>query len=256
MTTHHLAGRSMFLSPLVRRLVAEHGLDIGAINGTGRDGRVRRDDVLELVAQRRRSDRPTPGTSASMGAGLGGATTAIMAVELDLTGSEGHSRSTLLARLAAASSAARIEHRSAPPTWASVLVLRHPDTAQTVDIADAGDLSEQGIAHRLDAAAQRPGHGARQTRLAVGVVSARGILHEVGPLVDVVGSLLLGTASRRAAVVETATGEALAIRSVATLTLGVDTEVVTRLAAAAWLLAVCDRWGASLPRAQHGPSSA
>ena len=46
------------LSPVVRRLLAEHGLDAASINGTGRDGRVTRDDVL-LVATRR-GERPTP----------------------------------------------------------------------------------------------------------------------------------------------------------------------------------------------------
>ncbi len=34
------------LSPAVRKLVAEHGLDIAGVQGTGRDGRVKRIDVL------------------------------------------------------------------------------------------------------------------------------------------------------------------------------------------------------------------
>jgi 2-oxoglutarate dehydrogenase E2 component (dihydrolipoamide succinyltransferase) len=37
------------LSPAVRRLVAEHDLDIGAIQGTGRNGRVTRRNVLEFI---------------------------------------------------------------------------------------------------------------------------------------------------------------------------------------------------------------
>ena len=37
------------LSPAVRRLIAEHGLDAGAISGTGRDGRITRQDVEALV---------------------------------------------------------------------------------------------------------------------------------------------------------------------------------------------------------------
>jgi 2-oxoglutarate dehydrogenase E2 component (dihydrolipoamide succinyltransferase) len=37
------------LSPTVRRLVAEHGLDPAAIRGTGRDGRVTRADVLAFL---------------------------------------------------------------------------------------------------------------------------------------------------------------------------------------------------------------
>ncbi len=41
------AGR---LSPVVRKLVAEHGLDPGRIPGTGRDGRITRDDVTAFIA--------------------------------------------------------------------------------------------------------------------------------------------------------------------------------------------------------------
>ena len=37
------------LSPAVRRLLKEHGLDIAAISGTGRGGRVTRDDVIKHV---------------------------------------------------------------------------------------------------------------------------------------------------------------------------------------------------------------
>ena len=37
------------LSPAVRRLVAEHELDVTAINGSGRDGRVTRRDVVEYL---------------------------------------------------------------------------------------------------------------------------------------------------------------------------------------------------------------
>jgi len=38
-------GRGRLLSPAVRRLAAERGIDVAAIEGTGRDGRVKRDDV-------------------------------------------------------------------------------------------------------------------------------------------------------------------------------------------------------------------
>ena len=48
-----------FLSPVVRKLVDEHGLDPAAIDGSGRDGRVTRDDVLALVADHPpAADRP------------------------------------------------------------------------------------------------------------------------------------------------------------------------------------------------------
>jgi 2-oxoglutarate dehydrogenase E2 component (dihydrolipoamide succinyltransferase) len=38
------------LSPAVRRLVLEHGLDPSAIKGTGKDGRLTKDDVMAAVA--------------------------------------------------------------------------------------------------------------------------------------------------------------------------------------------------------------
>jgi len=40
------------LSPVVRRLVAEHSLNPADIPGTGRDGRITREDVKEFIAQR------------------------------------------------------------------------------------------------------------------------------------------------------------------------------------------------------------
>ncbi len=52
------------LSPVVSRLLGEHGLKASDIRGTGRDGRVTRDDVLAHVAQRGgagvKSDEPAP----------------------------------------------------------------------------------------------------------------------------------------------------------------------------------------------------
>jgi len=45
-----------FLSPVVKRLLAEHGLDPAVITGTGADGRVTKADVLRHVAHR----SPTP----------------------------------------------------------------------------------------------------------------------------------------------------------------------------------------------------
>jgi 2-oxoglutarate dehydrogenase E2 component (dihydrolipoamide succinyltransferase) len=45
-------GMAARLSPVVSRLIAEHGLDARAITGTGRDGRITREDVLAHVAQR------------------------------------------------------------------------------------------------------------------------------------------------------------------------------------------------------------
>src|SRR5690606_918960 len=40
------------LSPVVRRLIAEHSLDPAQIPGTGRDGRITREDVTGFIAHR------------------------------------------------------------------------------------------------------------------------------------------------------------------------------------------------------------
>jgi pyruvate dehydrogenase E2 component (dihydrolipoamide acetyltransferase) len=44
------AGTRQRLSPLVRRLASEHAVDLTSIVGTGREGRIRRDDVLAAVS--------------------------------------------------------------------------------------------------------------------------------------------------------------------------------------------------------------
>jgi pyruvate dehydrogenase E2 component (dihydrolipoamide acetyltransferase) len=47
-------GAQSRLSPVVRKLIAEHGLDAGAIRGTGREGRITREDVTAHIAARHR----------------------------------------------------------------------------------------------------------------------------------------------------------------------------------------------------------
>ena len=42
--------RSQILSPLVRRLASEHGVDLGQVTGTGTGGRITKNDVLGFVA--------------------------------------------------------------------------------------------------------------------------------------------------------------------------------------------------------------
>jgi 2-oxoglutarate dehydrogenase E2 component (dihydrolipoamide succinyltransferase) len=51
------------LSPAVRRLAAEHGLDIGKIPGSGRSGRVTKADVLTFI-EARKSGVPAPAAAA------------------------------------------------------------------------------------------------------------------------------------------------------------------------------------------------
>jgi pyruvate/2-oxoglutarate dehydrogenase complex dihydrolipoamide acyltransferase (E2) component len=43
------AGRSARYSPVVQRIAAEHGIDLAQVRGTGRGGRVRKQDVLAVV---------------------------------------------------------------------------------------------------------------------------------------------------------------------------------------------------------------
>ena len=49
------------LSPAVRRLIDEHGLDPTAINGTGKDGRILKGDVLTFIENSSATAPPTPG---------------------------------------------------------------------------------------------------------------------------------------------------------------------------------------------------
>jgi 2-oxoglutarate dehydrogenase E2 component (dihydrolipoamide succinyltransferase) len=46
---HNGASPPRHYSPVVRRIAAEHGIDLDSVSGTGRGGRVRKQDVLALV---------------------------------------------------------------------------------------------------------------------------------------------------------------------------------------------------------------
>jgi pyruvate dehydrogenase E2 component (dihydrolipoamide acetyltransferase) len=47
------AGDSPYVTPLVRKLAAEHGIDLAAVPGTGVGGRIRKQDVLEAARAQR-----------------------------------------------------------------------------------------------------------------------------------------------------------------------------------------------------------
>jgi len=49
-------GDAAYVTPLVRKLAAERGVDLGSISGTGVGGRIRKQDVLEATP----ADRPAP----------------------------------------------------------------------------------------------------------------------------------------------------------------------------------------------------
>ncbi len=58
--------RTGVVSPLVRKLAQEHGIDLGAVTGTGRNGRVTKTDVLRYAEDRAQqlNDNPLPGSRA------------------------------------------------------------------------------------------------------------------------------------------------------------------------------------------------
>jgi 2-oxoglutarate dehydrogenase E2 component (dihydrolipoamide succinyltransferase) len=59
------AGAQARLSPVVRKLVSEHELDVAAIRGTGRHGRITREDVTAYIASRR-AEHPVSRTEPSV----------------------------------------------------------------------------------------------------------------------------------------------------------------------------------------------
>ena len=56
-------GKPSYVTPLVRKLASEHGVDLAAVSGTGVGGRIRKQDVLD--AARNGSPRPAAATTAT-----------------------------------------------------------------------------------------------------------------------------------------------------------------------------------------------
>ncbi len=52
------SAENAYVTPLVRKLAAEHGIDLGAIAGTGVGGRIRKQDVLEAARAKRGDEAP------------------------------------------------------------------------------------------------------------------------------------------------------------------------------------------------------
>ncbi|WP_420632016.1 dihydrolipoamide acetyltransferase family protein [Candidatus Leptofilum sp.] len=48
------------ISPVVSRIAAEHDVDLNRVNGTGRDGRITKKDILAYIDQRQTQPAPTP----------------------------------------------------------------------------------------------------------------------------------------------------------------------------------------------------
>lgn len=55
------------LSPAVRRLLAEHGIAVEALVGTGKDGRITKGDVLEFIERQSGTGKPAPAASPAGG---------------------------------------------------------------------------------------------------------------------------------------------------------------------------------------------
>jgi 2-oxoglutarate dehydrogenase E2 component (dihydrolipoamide succinyltransferase) len=60
-------------SPMVRRMAAEHGIDISRVRGTGTGGRVTKDDIDAWIARGGRDDAPTAAASDAAAASAPGA---------------------------------------------------------------------------------------------------------------------------------------------------------------------------------------
>jgi 2-oxoglutarate dehydrogenase E2 component (dihydrolipoamide succinyltransferase) len=57
-------GEAPYVTPLVRKLAAEHGIDLTEVTGTGVGGRIRKQDVLEAAARLRGPAAPAPAAPA------------------------------------------------------------------------------------------------------------------------------------------------------------------------------------------------
>jgi pyruvate dehydrogenase E2 component (dihydrolipoamide acetyltransferase) len=80
--------RSQILSPLVRRLASEHGIDLSQVEGTGTGGRITKKDVQALVASGGAA-APAASTHPSVAAaGQGGQLQAVPAPSMPATGAE------------------------------------------------------------------------------------------------------------------------------------------------------------------------
>ena len=62
-TSEDLPGAAQTMSPAVRRAVLEHGVDPSTIKGTGKDGRLTKEDVLAAAEAKAKGGAPAPATA-------------------------------------------------------------------------------------------------------------------------------------------------------------------------------------------------
>ena len=70
------AGEGPYITPLVRKLASEHGVDLGSVQGTGVGGRIRKQDVIEASRAMRTAQGPTRSPAGTALAGTAPAGTA------------------------------------------------------------------------------------------------------------------------------------------------------------------------------------
>ena len=59
------AGEALYVTPLVRKLAAEHAVDLESVTGTGVGGRIRKQDVIEAARAQRAAQPPQPAQPAA-----------------------------------------------------------------------------------------------------------------------------------------------------------------------------------------------
>jgi pyruvate/2-oxoglutarate dehydrogenase complex dihydrolipoamide acyltransferase (E2) component len=97
------------ISPLAKRLAREHGIDLNRIEGTGTNGRVRKEDILAYIAQR----QAAPVVKQVIGTGEAGAQSAPIAVVTEYSvGSDEEVTTPSRMRLAIAEHMVRSKHTS------------------------------------------------------------------------------------------------------------------------------------------------
>jgi pyruvate dehydrogenase E2 component (dihydrolipoyllysine-residue acetyltransferase) len=62
-------GEGPYITPLVRKLAAEHGVDLGSVQGTGVGGRIRKQDVIEASRAMRAQQAAAPSPAGTAGDG-------------------------------------------------------------------------------------------------------------------------------------------------------------------------------------------